>query len=187
MASQLPQNNNYITTHSLSDGSSVFLPESQVSSALTWKPIGPTESRFATLGISPKVPVTIDPSRGSNDISTLITDIKTESGVANVPKPGGIVFRRTDTPPGQVSPMHRTLTVDYGVIVAGEIELTLEGGEKRVLRAGDTVVQRATVHQWRNTSETEWARMVFVMVPIEGGTSVGGKVLEEEWRIPGRH
>jgi len=187
MAAELPQPKNYITTHSLSDGNSVFLPENVVSSDPVFKNIGPTQSRFACLGASTKVPVSINPSDADNDVSALTKDIASETQPANVPRPAGIVFRRTDTPPGAVSPMHRTLTVDYGVVVAGEIELTLESGEKRHLRTGDTLVQRATMHQWRNPSETEWCRIVFVLVPIEEGSSVKGKVLEEEFRRPGAH
>lgn len=186
MAAQLPENKNYITTHSFSDGSSVFLPPSLVSEDLTWKNIGPTQSRFASLGMASAVPVAINPSDSKNDISTLMNDIKTETLPSTVPRPGGIAFRRTEMPPKAVSPMHRTLTVDYGVILSGEIELTLESGEKRHLKTGDTLVQRATMHQWRNPSETEWCRMVFVIVPIEEGTSVKGKVLEEEFRRPGQ-
>lgn len=187
MADQLPQNQNYITTHSLSDGSSIFLPESVVSSDPVYKKIGPTQSRFATLGLSAQVPVSINPSNPANDIAALSADVANETQPAAIPKPGGIAFRRTDTPPGQTSPMHRTLTVDYGVILSGEIELTLESGEKRLLKTGDTIVQRATMHQWRNPSSTEWCRMVFVIAPIEEGTSVKGKVLEQEFRRPGGH
>lgn len=75
--------------------------------------------------------------------------------------------------------------MDYGIVTAGEIELTLDSGESeevRVLRTGDTMVQRATMHCWRNVSETEWCRMVFVMMPVEE-VVVGGKVLEEEYRF----
>jgi len=187
MAAELPQPKNYITTHAISDGNSVFLPENVVSSDPVFKKIGPTQSRFASLGAAPTVPVCINPADAKNDVSALTHDIATETQPASVPKPGGIVFRRTDTPPGAASPMHRTLTVDYAVIVAGEIELTLESGEKRLLRTGDTIVQRATMHQWRNPSQTEWCRMVCVMVPIEEGSSVNGNVLEQEFRRPGGH
>jgi len=79
--------------------------------------------------------------------------------------------------------MHRTLSVDYGVVVEGSIELTLESGESRILERGDTVVQRATMHQWRNRSETEWCRMVFVMMPCED-LVVNGETLKQEFRIP---
>jgi hypothetical protein len=66
------------------------------------------------------------------------------------------------------------------------MELILESGEKKLLKVGDTMVQRATMHQWRNPSSTEWCRMVCVMVPIEEGFEIGGKKAETEFRIPGK-
>ncbi|KAJ7223291.1 hypothetical protein GGX14DRAFT_387617 [Mycena pura] len=64
----------------------------------------------------------------------------------------------------------------------GTMTLELEGGERLTLHEGDTVVQRGTMHTWRNET-TEWAKMYFVMLganPIE----ITGKKLEEElhWR-----
>lgn len=81
--------------------------------------------------------------------------------------------------------MHRTLSVDYATVVEGSVELILESGESRVLKAGDTIVQRATMHQWKNASQTEWCRMTVVMMPIEEFV-VDGKKLEQEFRIPGK-
>jgi hypothetical protein len=58
--------------------------------------------------------------------------------------------------------MHRTETVDYGIVLAGEIWLVVDEGETR-LRPGDIVVQRGTNHAWSNRSD-ETARMAFVLV-----------------------
>lgn len=49
--------------------------------------------------------------------------------------------------------MHTTPTVDYVVVVDGEIWLELDGGHLTHLRAGDVVVQNATRHGWRNRSD----------------------------------
>ncbi|KAJ6787642.1 hypothetical protein PWT90_06628 [Aphanocladium album] len=68
-----------------------------------------------------------------------------------------------DTPPGKGSPFHRTVSFDVVIQVAGEIEITLESGEKRIQKPGDMVIQRSTAHTWRNPSEDKWARMVGVM------------------------
>jgi len=70
--------------------------------------------------------------------------------------------------------MHKTTTLDYIVIVEGELELELDGGEKRVVRKGDVVIQRAPMHSWRNVSKTETARMFCVTVGGEG--AVEGKI-----------
>jgi uncharacterized cupin superfamily protein len=76
--------------------------------------------------------------------------------------------------------MHRTVTMDWAVILEGEVDLILDGGETRRLRVGDSVVMRGTMHQWVNRSSDGWARMVAFaqdIVPVE----VGAKVLETEY------
>ena len=46
--------------------------------------------------------------------------------------------------------MHRTLTIDYAVVMQGEIFMILDGGKEVHLKAGDVLVQRGTVHDWVN-------------------------------------
>lgn len=58
--------------------------------------------------------------------------------------------------------MHRTETIDYGIVLEGEIVLILDEGETLV-RAGDVVVQRGTNHAWANRSDRN-CRMVFVLI-----------------------
>lgn len=58
--------------------------------------------------------------------------------------------------------MHRTETVDYGIVLEGEITLVLDEGET-VVRAGDIVVQRGTNHGWANRSG-KGCRIAFVLV-----------------------
>jgi len=58
--------------------------------------------------------------------------------------------------------MHRTESVDYGVVLAGECTLVLDRGEV-VLRPGHVVVQRGTNHAWANRSGAV-CRMLFVLV-----------------------
>jgi quercetin dioxygenase-like cupin family protein len=80
--------------------------------------------------------------------------------------------------------MHRTETIDMGVCVAGKMEVTLDSGEVRMLCPGDTIVQRGTMHAWRNPSETEWARVVFFILgakPVE----IGGAVMNEFMLVGG--
>lgn len=64
--------------------------------------------------------------------------------------------------------MHRTKTIDYVFVLDGDVELTLDSGEKRILKRGDAVVQRATQHAWKNLSKTEPARLAAATVSIEG-------------------
>lgn len=58
--------------------------------------------------------------------------------------------------------MHRTESVDYGVVIEGEITLVLDEGEVTV-RPGSVVIQRGTNHAWANRSGRV-CRMLFVLV-----------------------
>ncbi|KAF7340319.1 Cupin-2 domain-containing protein [Mycena venus] len=91
----------------------------------------------------------------------------------------GSNFRCLDLAPGSVSPLHRTITLDYAIVFRGSVTLELEEGERIALKEGDTVIQRGTMHTWRNES-TEWAKMYFVMSrakPIH----IDGQTLKEEF------
>jgi quercetin dioxygenase-like cupin family protein len=66
---------------------------------------------------------------------------------------------------GQRSPMHRTRTLDYGIVLEGEMMLILSDSEV-ALSAGDVVVQRGTDHAWENRSAKP-AKMAFVLVDAE--------------------
>jgi hypothetical protein len=51
--------------------------------------------------------------------------------------------------------MHATATLDFELVLQGEIELVLEGGDSRTLHAGDTAIVNGVRHAWRNhTDET---------------------------------
>lgn len=58
--------------------------------------------------------------------------------------------------------MHRTETIDYGIVLEGEIVLILDEGETP-LRAGDVVIQRGTNHAWSNRSDRP-CRMAFMLI-----------------------
>jgi hypothetical protein len=67
--------------------------------------------------------------------------------------------------PGQHAPhpfMHRTETVDYGIVLDGELVLIMDRGETTV-RAGDIVIQRGTNHAWANRSGKN-CRIAFVLI-----------------------
>lgn len=79
----------------------------------------------------------------------------------------GTVLRMIDFAPDVESPMHRALSVDYGVVLEGELEISLDSGEKRIMRRGDCCVQRGTAHKWANRSKTEPARALFVLLDVK--------------------
>lgn len=66
--------------------------------------------------------------------------------------------------PGSPHPMmHRTESVDYGIVLEGEVTLVLDDGSETHLKAGDVVVQRGTDHAWDNRSDKP-ARMCFILL-----------------------
>ncbi|KAH6648504.1 hypothetical protein BKA67DRAFT_575006 [Truncatella angustata] len=97
--------------------------------------------------------------------------------VEGISRPGATTMRFVDFLPGLPAIMHRTHTIDFGVVISGELELILDSGEKRMLKPGDTVVQRGTNHAWRNPDPRKTTRCLFVMAPCEplivNGTQLG--------------
>jgi quercetin dioxygenase-like cupin family protein len=86
----------------------------------------------------------------------------TVSALAVPPAPNGTKIRINEFPPGVASPMHRTQSVDYGIVLDGEVVLVLDDSET-TLRAGDVVVQRGTAHRWENRTGAT-ARMAFILI-----------------------
>jgi quercetin dioxygenase-like cupin family protein len=81
-----------------------------------------------------------------------------------VPPPrNGVMVRFTEMAPGAESPMHRTETVDVGVVIEGETWLLLDDGSETRVGPGDAVVQRGTMHAWANRSDRP-VRMLFVLI-----------------------
>jgi uncharacterized cupin superfamily protein len=62
----------------------------------------------------------------------------------------GTTFRITEWAPGHARFTHRTETVDYAILLSGEIDLELENNEVVHLKPGDVVIQRGTTHTWVN-------------------------------------
>ncbi len=115
------------------------------------------------------------------------------------PPPSGSVFRIVDFPPARetgdidnaamiremglreagASPrhaaMHRTRSIDYAIVVSGEIDMLLDDSEVH-LRAGDVLVQQATNHAWVNRGR-ETCRIAFVLIDArepDGGAAPSG-------------
>ena len=66
-------------------------------------------------------------------------------------------------PPDAVHPgMHATATVDYAIVLQGEIYAVMEEGET-LMRAGEVLIQRGTAHAWSNRSN-DFARICFVLI-----------------------
>ncbi|MBC2664905.1 cupin domain-containing protein [Novosphingobium flavum] len=76
---------------------------------------------------------------------------------------GGSAFRIVDMLPGQQSPMHRTNSIDYGIVLKGEIELELEDGRKKTVGENGVIIQRGTNHLWRNATDQP-CRIAFILI-----------------------
>jgi hypothetical protein len=175
----LPTPKRYITTHT-KDGRSAFYDD--ISEAVTRQPIT-EEMDFYLMYTTSNFPVEL----GNDD------DIDKYRAFLDGSKPGlinhgGSVVRICDFKPvGDIEarPMHRTLSIDYGIVTAGKMEAWLDSGEKRLLKVGDIVVQRGTNHAWKNPSRDKWARMVFILQEAQPLT-VGNEQLKEEYGdLPG--
>ena len=86
----------------------------------------------------------------------------------------GTVFRIIEFSPGVAARNHRTDSIDYIVIISGEIDMELDGSVVH-LKAGDVMVQRGTIHSWvnRGTAPCVLAVVLVDAKPVEAG----GKVL----------
>ena len=87
----------------------------------------------------------------------------------------GSVFRILDFKPGLERRMHRTDSIDYIVVISGEIDMELDNGVEVHLKQGDVMVQRGTIHNWINRG-TETCVMAVILIHADPVTA-GGKVL----------
>ncbi len=86
----------------------------------------------------------------------------------------GTVFRIVSFGPGVTPRNHRTDSIDYAVIMSGEIDMELDIGSVH-LKAGDVLVQRGTVHNWVNKG-SEPCVIAFILISAKPVTA-GGKPL----------
>ena len=83
--------------------------------------------------------------------------------VERSPARRGSNFRVVEFEPGNAPDMHVTPTIDYAVVMSGEIDMALDDGIEVHLNAGDVLVQRATVHNWVNRG-SEPCRIAFSLI-----------------------
>jgi mannose-6-phosphate isomerase-like protein (cupin superfamily) len=89
----------------------------------------------------------------------------------------GTVFRILELAPGVSPRNHRTDSIDYAVIMSGEVDMELDDTTVH-LKAGDVLVQRGTIHNWVNRG-TEPCVIAFVLIAAKPVT-VGGQVLNAQ-------
>jgi mannose-6-phosphate isomerase-like protein (cupin superfamily) len=86
----------------------------------------------------------------------------------------GTVFRILQLAPGVGPRNHRTDSIDYAVVMSGEVDMELDDITLH-LKAGDVLVQRGTIHNWVNRG-SEPCAIAFVLIAAKSVTA-GGKVL----------
>lgn len=172
---QLPKLNRLITTHS-DNGKAVFADN--LEEELPFQELA-DGARFCLCYATNTVPANFN---NEADIRTYEEYLVNKPGVMI---PNGTVCRIVDMRPGATSPMHRTVSLDYGVVLEGEVLLVLDSGEEKLLRRGDIAVQRGTNHAWRNNSSTAWARMLYVLHEAEPIRIGGRELIEDYGGIPG--
>lgn len=86
----------------------------------------------------------------------------------------GTVFRVIEFAPGVAPRNHRTDSIDYAIVVSGEIDMEIEDSVVH-LKAGDVLVQRGTIHNWVNRG-TKPCVMAFVLIDAKPA-EVDGKIL----------
>ncbi|KAH7093134.1 hypothetical protein FB567DRAFT_514737 [Paraphoma chrysanthemicola] len=153
----LPKVQRYITAHD-AQGKAVFSKAFSEESTMKANDDG---IAFALSFTTKGFPVDLDDDK---DLDTYGEYLNSPPGLVIS---GGTVLRHVDVPPSTACTMHRTVSLDYGCVLEGEVELLLDSGEKRTMKRGDVAIQRGTMHQWINHSETEWARMLFVLQPCK--------------------
>ena len=97
--------------------------------------------------------------------------------VGSITRPGGTVFRIMEIDPHQPAGlMHRTNSVDYGLVLEGEVDLELDDKKVVHLKAGDVIIQRGTIHAWHFNSAHP-TRIAWILVDAEP-VKVDDKTLE---------
>ena len=146
----------HITTHNTSGKATVHTSTKNPAKALPDHGLVVTQV-YTTSSFPPNLNDEIDMKQHMETIA---------SGKLGIVKPKGTVVRFADFAPfdPDVPVMHhRTQSLDYGIVLEGDMAMDLDDGSSTLLTKGDIVVQRGTMHAWRNASTTQWARMLFIL------------------------
>ncbi len=152
LSNKLPPIRRIVTGHSADNISQVLWDGTDLNTRT-----GPAGNSSTLIWCTDKTPT-------DNNVGVDVEDMgKRILGTA--PPMGGTRVTVNDLPPGRVSNMHRTETVDYVFVLIGEIEMDMDDSTV-TLKAGDVMVQRGTNHRWINKTDKP-ARVAFVLVDAE--------------------
>jgi mannose-6-phosphate isomerase-like protein (cupin superfamily) len=146
-----------VTGHD-NQGRAKVLIDEQVSNVVSSRPGAQSSVIWSSIGFPVNNDGDADPSH--KEIATTIDN--------------GAVFRIVSFGPGVSPRNHRTDSIDYAVVISGEIDMELDVGSVH-LKAGDVLVQRGTVHNWVNKGSVPCV-IAFTLIASKSVTA-GGKAL----------
>ncbi|KAH7133860.1 hypothetical protein EDB81DRAFT_805217 [Dactylonectria macrodidyma] len=168
--SNLSSPNFYLTGHDESSGKAIIQEKREGN----WTVYDDKKMAFNVVYTTSEFPASLE---GDDDIKK--HDALMASGHLGLVNNNGTVCRIVDFAPGFDCMMHRTQSLDYGIVLDGSIELVMDSGDTQLMHRGDVAVQRGTMHAWRNPSTTEWARMIFVLQDCQS-IKIGGQTFKED-------
>jgi len=130
------------------DGRAVITSDQEMTNVT----VMPSGNSAALLWVTDETPGTVE---GTEDPA------ERDMGIA--PPDGGTAFRVLELAPGKAAFMHRTDSIDYAIIMAGECVMLLDDDVEVAMKAGDVMVQRGTWHGWANRSDAP-SRIIFVLI-----------------------
>jgi len=146
-----------VTGHD-NQGRAMVLIDEQVSNVISGRPGAQSSVIWSSIGFPVNNDGDNDPSH--KEIATTIDN--------------GAVFRIVSFGPGVSPRNHRTDSIDYAVVISGEIDMELDVGSVH-LKAGDVLVQRGTVHNWVNKGSVPCV-IAFTLIASKS-VAAGGKTL----------
>jgi quercetin dioxygenase-like cupin family protein len=169
----------YVTTHN-AEGKAVFSDKVSQEPPKMDIPIGHIQIISSTHNFPVNLSTESDIEHYQNDCKQAMF-----SGTRRICPDGGTAVCIMSLKPGagkEGGIMHRTMTLDVLVVIEGEIEIHLDSGEKRLAKAGDSILQRATMHKWINvTRNNGWARWVVFIQTAADAVNIGEQKLIGAW------
>ncbi|KAH8697043.1 hypothetical protein BGW36DRAFT_358858 [Talaromyces proteolyticus] len=156
--SLFPDPRRIVTGHD-ANGNAIVLKDSNIPCVPT-----PLKANFAVLWETHQFPAN---NEGDED--------PVERETSSLANDKGLVLRVVDFPPHTDTLVHRTVSLDFGIVFQGEIDCTLDNGVVVHLKPGDTCVQRGTVHKWTNNGSVP-TRVYFILTAAEP-IKIDGKLL----------
>ena len=157
LATELPPIRRFITGHDSKTTKAIVQRHDEGK----WAHYNEGRLEFNVLYTTSKSPVSL---HADSDLQT--HDELLSSGTLGLVQKHGSVLRIVDFAPNTAGRMHRTRSLDYGIVLEGEVIMVLDSGEEKVLRRGDVAIQRATFHQWDNRTG-HWARLAFILLDCQ--------------------